>query len=168
MVPSDLAASPVTAQVRSGTSSSNQVLLNVTPTSPGLFSAEGSGIGQAYIVNQDGTMNSAADPAAPGQKITILATGVGPVSFNNGSAVTQFPADLYIDGFHCDGLAAVMGSVSGMPGQVYQLTVVIPDPAGMAASNPNLVNFKFPSPSPVVLQMNGLTSQNGLEIAIAQ
>ena len=154
--------------MQSGGLASNQVLLNVTATSPGLFSADGSGLGQGYIVNQDGTLNSPTHPTAPGQKITVYATGVGPVSFTNGYAVTQFPADLYIDGFHCDGLAAVMGPVTGLPGSVYQLTVVVPNPAAMAASNPNLLNFTFPSPSGVVLQINGLTSQDGLQISIAQ
>ena len=168
VVPSNLTPGPVTTQVQSGGLASNQVLLNVAAASPGLFSADSSGLGQGYIVNPDGTLNSSAHPTAPGQKITVYATGVGPVSFTNGYAVTQFPADLYIDGFHCDGLAAVMGPVAGLPGSVYQLTVVVPNPAAMAASNPNLLNFTFPSPSGVVLQINGRTSQDGLQISIAQ
>ena len=114
VVPSSLTPGPVTTQVQSGGSASNQVLLNVAAASPGLFSADTSGLGQGYIVNPDGTLNSSAHPTAPGQKITVYATGVGPVSFTNGYAVTQFPADLYIDGFHCDGLAAVMGPVGAV------------------------------------------------------
>ncbi len=119
-------------------------------------------------MNQDGTLNSATHPAAPGQKITVYATGVGPVSFTNGYAVTQFPADLYIDGFHCDGLAAVMGPVAGLAGSAYQLTVVVPNPAEMATGNPNLLNFTFPPLSAVVLEIGGASSQNGLAISIAQ
>jgi len=144
------------------------VLLNVATASPGLFSADGSGFGQGYILNKDGTPNSPANPAATGDKITVYATGVGPVSFTNGYAVTEFPADLYIDGFHCDGLAAVMGSVAGFPGAVYQLTVLVPNPAAMVATNPNLLNFTFPPQVPVVLQIDGATTQTGLAISIAQ
>jgi uncharacterized protein (TIGR03437 family) len=167
-VPSDLAIQPVVVQVESGGAASNPVLLNVAITSPGLFSADGSGFGQGYILNKDGTPNSPANPAAPGDKITIYATGVGPMSFTNGYAVTQFWADAYIDGFHCDGLAAVMGSVAGFPGVVYQLTVLVPNPAAMAATNPNLLNFTFPPQVPLVLQIDGASSQNGLAISIAQ
>jgi uncharacterized protein (TIGR03437 family) len=167
-VPANLSAGPATAQVESKGSSSNQVLLNLMDTSPGLFSVDGSGLGQGYILNRDGTLNSPSNPAGPGDKITVYATGVGPVSFTNGYAVSQFPVDAYVDGFHCDGLAAVMGPVTGLPGPVYQLTVAVPNPAALAASNPDLQNFKFPSPSGLVLQVNGLTSQNGLAISIGQ
>jgi hypothetical protein len=76
-VPSDLPNQPVFVQVQSGGAVSNQVALNVATTSPGLFSADGSGFGQAYILNQDGTLNSPAHPAAPGDKIVVYATGVG-------------------------------------------------------------------------------------------
>jgi uncharacterized protein (TIGR03437 family) len=167
-VPSDLPNQPVFVQVQSGGAVSNQVALNVATTSPGLFSADGSGFGQAYILNQDGTLNSPAHPAAPGDKIVVYATGVGPVSFNLGYAVVAFPADLYIDGFHCDGVAAVMGDVAGFPGAVYQLMVWVPDPAAMAATDPNLLNFTFPSQVGVILTIDGASSQYGLAISIKQ
>ncbi|MFY9728764.1 MAG: SBBP repeat-containing protein [Bryobacteraceae bacterium] len=167
-VPSDLAVQPVMVQVESGGAASNSVLLNVATASPGLFSADGTGFGQGYILNKDGTLNSPTNPATPGDKITIYATGVGPMSFTNGYAVTQFWADAYIDGFHCDGLAAVIGPVAGFPGAVYQLTVLVPNPAAMAATNPNLLNFTFPPQVGVVLQIDGASSQNGLAISIGQ
>ncbi len=93
---------------------------------------------------------------------------MGPVSFTDGYAVTQFWADVYIDGFHCDGLAAVMDPVAGFPGAVYQLTVLVPNPAAMVATNPNLLNFTFPLQVPVVLQIDGASTQNGLAISIGQ
>ncbi|HWB83835.1 MAG TPA: SBBP repeat-containing protein [Bryobacteraceae bacterium] len=167
-VPSDAAIAPMTVQVQSGGALSNEVLVNVTPTSPGLFSTDGSGVNQSYIRNQDGSLNSPSNPAHPGDRITVFATGVGPVTFTDGYAVTQFPADLYIDGFHCDGVAAVMGNVAGLSGSVYQLMVYVPDPAMMAAANPNLLNFTFPPQVGVVLEMNGARSQNGLAISIAK
>jgi uncharacterized protein (TIGR03437 family) len=168
VVPSNLASGPVVVEVQSGGAASNQALLAVVPTSPGLFSVDGSGFGQGYILNKDGSLNSPSNPAAPDDKITIYATGVGPVSFTDGYAVTQSPADASIDGFHCDGLAAAMGPVTGFPGSVYQLTVYVPNPAAMAVSNPNLLNFKFPPQVGVVLQINVATSQNGIAISIAQ
>jgi len=167
-IPSDLPNQPVFVQVRSGGAVSNQVALNVAAASPGLFSADGSGFGQAYILNQDGTLNSPAHPAAPGDKIVVYATGVGPVSFNNGYAVSGLPTDVYIDGFHCDGVAAVMGDVAGFPGAVYQLMVWVADPASMAATKPYLAGFTYPPQVSVILTINGASSQYGLAISMKQ
>jgi uncharacterized protein (TIGR03437 family) len=114
------------------------VLVAVAAASPGPFAADGSGIGQGYILNKDGTLNAPSNPAAPGDRITIYATGAGLVSFTGSYAVTQYPVSVFIDGFHCDGVAAAMGPVAGFPGDVYQVTVYVPDAATMVASNPNL------------------------------
>lgn len=165
-VPSDLPNEPVRVQVQSGGAASNAVLLNVATVSPGLYSADGSGFGQGYILNKDGTLNSPTNPAAPGDKITIFATGVGPVSFVDVYAVTEFSGNVFIDSFFCDGVAAVMGPVAGFPGAVYQLSVFVPDPAALAATNPNLLNFTFPPQVGVILQIDGASTQNGLAISI--
>jgi uncharacterized protein (TIGR03437 family) len=150
--------------VRSGGTASNHLLIPVAVTSPGLFAANGLGYGQGYILNKDGTLNSTSNPAAPGDRITVYATGVGPVSFTNGYAVTQYPVELYIDTFYCNGVAAVMGPVAGYLGDVLQLTVFVPVPVAL---NPDLVNFKFPPLSQVILKIKGAASQNGVAIAIA-
>jgi uncharacterized protein (TIGR03437 family) len=167
-IPSDLPNQPVFVQVQSGGAASNQVALNVAAASPGLFSADGSGFGQAYILNQDGTLNSPDHPAAPGDKLVVYATGVGPVSFNNGYAVSGLPTDVYIDGFHCDGVAAVMGDVAGFPGAVYQLMVWVADPASMAATKPYLAGFTYPPQVSVILTINGASSQYGLAVSMKQ
>lgn len=167
-VPANLPNGAAVVQVQSGGAASNSVLLAVATASPGLFSADGSGMGQGYILNQDGTLNSPSNPAAPGEKITLYATGVGPVSFTNGYAVTQFPVSVYIDGFYCDGVAAVMGPAGGFPGAVYRLTVYVPNPATMVASNPYLQNFTFPPLVGIVLMIDGAASQDGLAISIGQ
>ncbi len=73
-VPKDFSGTYTFVQVQSGTAASNTVLVPVTSTSPGLFS-------------QDGTMNSPAHPADYGERITILATGVG--------TVPGFPGDVH-------------------------------------------------------------------------
>jgi hypothetical protein len=65
-------------------------------------------------------------------------------------------------------VAATLGPVEGLPGQVYQLTIIVPNPASLAAASPNLMNFIFPPLVPVVLQSNGGSSQIGLAISIAQ
>lgn len=44
---------------------------------PGLFTADGSGVGQAAVLNQDGSLNSASNPAARGSTISVFMTGAG-------------------------------------------------------------------------------------------
>jgi hypothetical protein len=61
-----------------------------------------------------------------------------------------------------------MGPVAGLPGDVCQLTVVVPNPAAMSATNPNLLDFTFSSLTGLVLQINGAARQTGLAISIAQ
>jgi uncharacterized protein (TIGR03437 family) len=164
VVPTNLPVAPVFVQVQSGGATSNQVLLPIATASPGIFSVDGTGSGQGYILNQDGTLNSLSNPARIGDKITIYATGVGPVSFNGPYAVTGNPVNVFVDVFFADGVAAVMGPVAGFPGSVYQVTVYVPNPA---AINPDLKNFTYPPQVGITMQVAGRTSQNGLSIAIA-
>jgi uncharacterized protein (TIGR03437 family) len=49
----------------------------VAAAEPGIFSVDGSGSGQAIIVNQDGTLNSASNPAPRGSTVAMFATGFG-------------------------------------------------------------------------------------------
>jgi uncharacterized protein (TIGR03437 family) len=49
----------------------------VAPSSPGLFTANQTGAGQAAALNADGTVNSAANPIKIGDSITLYGTGEG-------------------------------------------------------------------------------------------
>jgi len=168
VTPAGLAGDAATVQVKSGGLLSNSVLIPVAVASPGLFSIDRTGKGQGYILNQDGTLNGPDHPAQPGEKITIFATGVGPVSFDQGYAVTANPVSVFVDVFYCLGAAAILGSVDGFPGDVYQLTVYVPTYAQIVAANPDLANFKYPPQVGVVLRIAGGSSQNGLAISISQ
>jgi hypothetical protein len=45
--------------------------------------------------------------------------------------------NVFIDRIYCNGVAAIAGPVSGLPGNVYQITVYVPDPAVVfAGRNP--------------------------------
>jgi uncharacterized protein (TIGR03437 family) len=162
-VPQSVAIGAAEIQVQSGGTSSNQVLIPVSVTSPGIFSQNGGGYGQGYILNKDGTLNTPSNPATPGDPVTIFATGVGPVSFTPGVypenyAVTAFPVNVFFDGLYAGGLAARMGPVNGFPGSVYQITVYVP----------NLANFPLPPLAGLVMQIDGASSQNWLAISIAR
>jgi uncharacterized protein (TIGR03437 family) len=94
--------------VQSGGASAS-IFSPFTAAAPGVFSVDGSGLGQGYILNADGTLNSPSNPAMEGAKITIYATGVGPMTFSGGFAVTGAPVEALIDGFLAPGIAAVLG-----------------------------------------------------------
>src|SRR5208283_2597209 len=53
------------------------VAVPISPTAPGLFTANASGAGQGSILNQDNTINSVANPASRGSVVVLWATGEG-------------------------------------------------------------------------------------------
>lgn len=64
--------------VENSNTRSDALELFVSPdAAPGIFTADGSGRGQAAALNEDGALNSAASPAAPGSVLTFFATGEG-------------------------------------------------------------------------------------------
>ena len=55
----------------------NEVVLPVAASAPGIFSLNASGEGSGAIFNQDGTVNTPDRRAAPGEVIVLYATGAG-------------------------------------------------------------------------------------------
>jgi uncharacterized protein (TIGR03437 family) len=149
-----------TVTVQSGGASAS-ILAPFASAVPGVFSVDGSGLGQGYIINADGTLNSPANPALEGSKITIYATGVGPMTFVGPYAVTSSPVEVLIDGFLAPGIAAVFGPVAGLPGSVYQISVYVPQPSLYGAINNNFTSVHLASQSAVTFLMNPLAVGNG-------
>ncbi|HEV2446009.1 MAG TPA: hypothetical protein VGS58_08810, partial [Candidatus Sulfopaludibacter sp.] len=147
-------------QVGTGGTRSNVVLVPAAPASPGIYSVDGSGFGPGYILNSDGVMNSAANPAAPGSAITIFATGAGQYSLSGPYAVTAQTPSVFVDGFYANGIASVIGPVAGLPGNVYQIGVYVPDPASLVDRNRNLANFRFPPQVSVKLVLSAVNPYN--------
>ena len=56
------------------------VTLPLTAAAPGIFTTDGSGRGQAAVLNQDYSFNGLTNPAARGSAITFFATGIGVTS----------------------------------------------------------------------------------------
>jgi uncharacterized protein (TIGR03437 family) len=63
--------------VESQGQSSAPMSVLVTPSSPGVFTLDSSGHGQAAALNEDGSLNSSNNPAARGSVVSIFATGEG-------------------------------------------------------------------------------------------
>jgi uncharacterized protein (TIGR03437 family) len=67
-------------RVRAFRYESDPLSLPAAPAAPALFTADGSGKGQALALNQDGTLNSAANPAGAASIVTVYGTGFGATS----------------------------------------------------------------------------------------
>jgi uncharacterized protein (TIGR03437 family) len=69
--------STVQVQVQYGGRSSAPLTATTGATASALFTLDGSGEGQVFAINQDGTVNGAENPAALGSIVTLFATGTG-------------------------------------------------------------------------------------------
>jgi uncharacterized protein (TIGR03437 family) len=164
-LPADFNAAAATLEVvSSGVRAS--VAVSGAIASPAIFSRDGSGTGQAWVLNKDGSVNSGPNPAHEGDPITIFITGMGPMSFDHGYAVTDTPIVVAVDGFYANGIAAVLGPVDGLPGEVYQVSVYVPRPSDFADQNPNLKNFVMPSQSPLRIAVGDFASQSGIYVSV--
>lgn len=165
VLPNDLPASgSVQIVVSNNGVSSNPVNMPAAAAPPGIYSVDNSGFGQGYILNADGTRNSQSNPAVPGTAITILATGIGQVSNVGPYVVTDQPVAVFADGFYVSGIAAVMKSVPGLPGNVYEISVYAPDLAKLFSANPDVHNPVIPSEVPVTLFIGSAESQQGVMV----
>jgi uncharacterized protein (TIGR03437 family) len=70
----------VSIQVEVDATSSLSVTLPMAPAAPALWTSDLSGSGQAAIVNHDGSINSASNPAARGSVVSLYGTGLGILS----------------------------------------------------------------------------------------
>jgi uncharacterized protein (TIGR03437 family) len=162
VVPFGVAGGTTQVQVQYDGAISDSFLVAVAPATIGIFSADASGAGQAIMLNQDGSINSADKPAPPGSVVTLWATGAGqssPVGID-GSVVTAqslplpvLPVTALIGGNAAQVLYA--GGGPGMVEGVIQVNVLVPasTPGGNAV--------------PVVLHVGDSVSQTNVTLAVA-
>jgi uncharacterized protein (TIGR03437 family) len=105
----------------------------VAKYSPGIFTSNGTGQGQAAILNQDGQVNGAATPALRGSIVSVYGTGEGPTAppCTDGAVVKATEVHrplLPVTGFIGDQTADVIyaGSVSGQVCGFLQVNLRVP------------------------------------------
>jgi trimeric autotransporter adhesin len=141
LVPTGLAAnSTATLSIVVGGAAVAGSSVPVISAAPGIFTIAG-GAGQAAANNQDGTLNSASNPAARGSVVSLYATGQG-----SGTNAT-----LSIAGY--DAPIRYSGAAPGFPG-LMQINAQIP------------AGFLPPGIQPVLLTVGGVVSQTGVTLAI--
>lgn len=82
MVPYETAPGPATLIVKLGNVVSASYTLNINAASPGII---GFGDNRAVAVNEDGSVNTATNPARPGSAVVIYMLGLGPTDFPVGT-----------------------------------------------------------------------------------
>ena len=115
------------------------IKLPVVVAAPGIFTVNGSGSGQAAILNQDSTVNSPSNPAARGSIVSVYMTGTGALNpaipdGSLGPLIPPFPMPVA-------GISATIGSVDA--------TVTFAGQAPGLIAGATQVNVQVPQNAPV-------------------
>jgi uncharacterized protein (TIGR03437 family) len=168
------APSQINALAPTGIAGKNQVALRVlqqeqqimagavevAAASPAIFTMNASGRGAGAIFNQDGTINSPANPAERGSLVTIFATGAGlmdPPQPEGHAVLPPFsvpllPVRTQIDGF--DAAIQYAGAAPGLVSGILQVNCQVPHEA------------KPGSAVRIVLIIGGFTSPPDVTLAV--
>jgi uncharacterized protein (TIGR03437 family) len=146
-------------QVEMGASYSLPIEVKVIDAAPGIFTANGSGRGQAAVVNADLTPNSAANPAARGSIISLYGTGEGqtdPPGQDGRIILTDLrrpmlPVTAKIGGIPAE--VTYAGSASGLVSGAFQANIRIPE-----GVEPGIL--------PIEIQIGSAATQSGVTIAV--
>jgi len=159
VVPQGVSRRPATTlEVTNGAGKSDPMVLPVAASAPGIFTMDGTT--QAIAVNEDGSMNSAANPAATGSAIMVFVSGAGrtepPEMDGLIVADEQIRPRLPVRATIGEAAAEVLSaaSASGTASDVIRVQVRIPK--GVAPS----------AAAPVRIVVGGSGSQAGVTIAI--
>jgi uncharacterized protein (TIGR03437 family) len=159
IVPYDISSGTTTMQVEYGGQRSGAVPLEVAATAPGVFTLDASGQGQAVALNQDYSLNSAANPAAKGSTIRIFATGEGqtdPAGVDGQPGATPSPVPLRQVTVEIGGRPAAVSHAGGTPGLVagvIQIDATVPQDAPSSSVS-------------LVVRVDGVASQPGVTVAV--
>jgi uncharacterized protein (TIGR03437 family) len=129
----------------------------VTPANPGVFTVNASGTGSAAALNQDGTLNSASNPAARGSIVTLYLTGDGlesPQSADGTINGAPYPATVLNVSVMIGGQPATILYAGAAPGQV----------AGLMQVNASIPQNAPTGSVPVLILCGGVASQGGITI----
>ncbi len=164
IVPYSISGSTAQVSVAYQGEASGAVTVPVAASAPAIFTADGTGKGQALAFSQSGAgySNSAAHPAEPGDVITLFATGEGqtsPPGIDGSLASTPLPRPILPVTVTIGGQTAApqyAGGAAGYFAGLMQIDVQIP--AGVAPGNA----------VPVLIQVGSAVSQAGVTIAVAE
>ncbi len=160
IVPYEVALySKVNVEVINQGNASTPFAMPVVGALPGMFTSDYSGQGQAAVLNQDNSVNSAKNPELRGNRVQIFATGEGltnPPGVDGRRATAIVPKPVLSCSATIGGLSALVkycGAAPNFAGLV-QINLVIPE--GVAPG----------SSVPVQVSIGTAASQDGATIAV--
>lgn len=138
--------------------STSVIQVPVAATAPGLFTLDQSGRGQGAILNQDTSINTAANPAAPGSIVVLFATGQGPTDpdwAEDELGAPPLPTPVN----------PVTVTIGGQKAQILYAGAA-PQMAAIIQINARVPSGTKPGNEPVVLTIGSASSQPGVTVAI--
>jgi uncharacterized protein (TIGR03437 family) len=146
----------VTASFQSAQSA--PMTVSVAAAAPGIFTIDGSGSGPAAALNQDGSANSAANPAAAGSVITIFFTGGGQTNPPGATgAVSAAPAPL---------LGSMTAAVGGKTAAILYSGAAPGLVSGVQQMNLQLASDTPSGAQPITISAASIASPAGPTIAV--
>jgi uncharacterized protein (TIGR03437 family) len=131
----------------------------VASSAPGVFTLDSSGKGQATAINQDGSINSPANPAKPGSVVSLFMTGAGestPAATDGSIASPPLPTPVLEVSATIGGnvvLPVYAGAVAGQVSGLVRIDIQIPTSLTGAAV-------------PVSVQVGSNSSQAAVTVSI--
>jgi uncharacterized protein (TIGR03437 family) len=141
---------------------SRPVVIPVTATAPGIFTAAG-GTGQAAAVNENQTFNTEANPAARGSILVFFATGEGQTNpagvngrLNEFARFEDFPRPI----------AGVTVTLGGQPAEILYAGGAPGFLAGLMQFNIRVPQVVTAGNAELLIAMGGVTSAPGVTVAV--
>ena len=161
VVPYEAGASGIaTVKVVSGGVSSAEWGIPLAAAAPAIFTLNASGSGPGAVLNQDSSVNSAANPAVRGSVIQIFATGqgitsppslTGAISSGAGNPAV-LPVTVAFGGI--DAIVQYQGAAPGLIAGALQVNALVP------------LNAAFGDAVPLTVTVGGIASQPGVTVAV--
>ena len=161
IVPYEVAAQAATTiSLQFGGITSAAWTVPVAPSAPGIFTLNASGLGPAAVLNQDNSVNSAANPAPRGSIVQIYATGEGQTSPPGVTgSITGSGLKTPVQGVKVaiggqDAFVQYAGSAGDAVAGLFQVNAVVPQSVTPGAA------------VPIAVSVGGVPSQGGVTIAV--
>jgi uncharacterized protein (TIGR03437 family) len=166
VAPVGLAAKTSTqVQVSYQNAMSNTMTIPVAAAAPGIFAADGSGVGGGAILNQDYSLNGRLNPAARGSVVAIYLTGTGltnPASTDGAVTGNTLPLPSV-----AQAVTVTIGGVTVPAAQVVYSGAAPGSVAGLTQIDAYVPQSVTPgSAVPVVVTIGGVTSPAGITLSV--
>jgi uncharacterized protein (TIGR03437 family) len=144
-VPYEISGSTTaTVTMTVGTQVAAPFTVQVAPTAPAVFTTDFTGMNGAVALNADGTVNSAANPAARGSTITLFATGEGVTTPADSDGVVETTASSRVPvapvSVTFSGTLATLGTDASTPKDVSGVLMLnVTVPTGIAAGTSTVI-----------------------------